>query len=378
MADRYAFTTEWYDELASLTRAYTLLYYPEESRKCGMVEMVDVKNRRMFLKKTRVDGLTLEDLYVGSTVTIHSRQLHIVDYADEFTKKSLGSSKEKTLVMVKPDGMAKMGEILDRAMNEGFTLCNAEICQLTREEAAEFYAEHRGKAFFDRLLDLMTEGPILAFEINGPNAVRRWREIMGPTDPSVARRDFPHSIRAQFGTNITRDACHGSDSVESAQREIDFFFKTKSSKRKSTATFKDTTFGLVKPHAVTSGLLGKILSEITSPGRGLNISALKLIYVEKVNAQEFLEVYKGVVREYPGMVEELISGPCVAVEISGINAHSKFRELAGPPDPEIARHLRPDTLRAKFGVDKVKNAVHCTDLTEDAPLEVEYFFKILS
>ena len=344
------------------------------------MEMVDVKNRRMFLKKTRVDGLKLENLYVGGTVTIHSRQLHIVDFADEFTKKTLGTSKEKTLVMVKPDAMVKMGEILDRALAEGFTLCNAEIRRLSREDAAEFYAEHRGKEFFERLMSLMTEGPVLAFEINGPDAVKRWREILGPTDPTDARRDYPRSVRAQFGANVTRNACHGSDSVEAAQRELNFFFGTKprNGSRTTTATFKDTTLGLVKPHAVASGLLGKIVAETVSLGSGLSISALKMRHMEKINAQEFLEVYKGVVKEFPNMVEELISGPCVAMEISGTSAHDDFRKLVGPPDPEIARHLRPDTLRAKFGVDKIKNAVHCTDLPEDAPLEVEYFFKILS
>jgi len=344
-----------------------------------MVEMVDVKNRRMFLKKTRVDGLKLENLFVGSTVTIHSRQLHIVDFADEFTKKALGNSKEKTLVMVKPDAMAKMGEILDIAVSEGFTLCNAEIRRLSREDAAEFYAEHRGKEFFERLLSLMTEGPVLAFEINGPDAVKRWREILGPTDPTDARRDHPRSVRAQYGANVTRNACHGSDSTEAAQRELNFFFGTKPKNgSRSTAIFKDSTLGLIKPHAVASGHAGKIIADIVSSGTGLFISALKMRHMEKVNAQEFLEVYKEVVREFPNMVEELISGPCVALEISGTSAHADFRKLVGPPDPEIARHLRPNTLRAKFAVDKIKNAVHCTDLPEDAPLEVEYFFKILS
>jgi len=77
------------------------------------------------------------------------------------------------------------------------------------------------------------------------------------------------------------------------------------------------------------------------------------------------------------MVTELTSGPCIAMEIRAQDAPRVCRELVGPADPEIARHLRPNTLRALFGKDKVKNAVHCTDLPEDGLLEVEYFFKIL-
>ncbi|CAH2220401.1 nucleoside diphosphate kinase 7 [Pelobates cultripes] len=77
------------------------------------------------------------------------------------------------------------------------------------------------------------------------------------------------------------------------------------------------------------------------------------------------------------MVAELCCGPCVALEVCQTDAPQRFREFCGPADPEIARHLRPKTLRAEFGKTKIKNAVHCTDLPEDAALEVQYFFKIL-
>ena len=71
------------------------------------------------------------------------------------------------------------------------------------------------------------------------------------------------------------------------------------------------------------------------------------------------------------------NGPCVALEIRQENAVSSFRAFVGPHDPEIAKHLKPDTLRAKFGHDRVRNAVHCTDMPEDGVLEVKYFFEIL-
>lgn len=99
--------------------------------------------------------------------------------------------------------------------------------------------------------------------------------------------------------------------------------------------------------------------------------------MDRANVEEFYEVYKGVVSEYNDMVTELYSGPCVAIEIQQSNPTKTFREFCGPSDPEIARHLRPETLRANFGKTKVQNAVHCTDLPEDGLLEVQYFFKIL-
>lgn len=81
------------------------------------------------------------------------------------------------------------------------------------------------------------------------------------------------------------------------------------------------------------------------------------------------------------MVLELANGPCVAIEVchqnKDVNSYTEFRKLCGPIDPELAKQLRPNTIRAKFGMTKVKNAIHCTDLEEDTVLEVEYFFRIL-
>ena len=90
-----------------------------------------------------------------------------------------------------------------------------------------------------------------------------------------------------------------------------------------------------------------------------------------------MEVYKGVVPEYNQIVEELTNGPCIALEVRQENVVSSQRELCGPHDPELARTVRPKSLRAVFGKDKGKNGVHCTDLPEDGTLEVEYFFNIL-
>ena len=93
--------------------------------------------------------------------------------------------------------------------------------------------------------------------------------------------------------------------------------------------------------------------------------------------QEFLEVDKGVVPEYNQLVEEFTNGPCIAMEVRQENVVPALREFCGPHDPELARTVRPKSLRAAFGRDKAKNGVHCTDLPEDGTLEVEYFFNIL-
>ena len=99
--------------------------------------------------------------------------------------------------------------------------------------------------------------------------------------------------------------------------------------------------------------------------------------LDKPTAEEFFEVYKGVIPEFVPLIDQMTTGPCIVMEVRQENAVKSFRELAGPADPEIAKSLRPDTLRARFGLDKVRNAIHCTDLPEDGNLDSEYFFSIL-
>jgi nucleoside-diphosphate kinase len=126
---------------------------------------------------------------------------------------------------------------------------------------------------------------------------------------------------------------------------------------------------------VLNGDAGKIIDAILQ--EGFEISALEMFTIDKPTAEEFFEVYKGVVPEFVAMTEHMTTGPCIVMEVRQENVVKAFRDLAGPLDPEIAKNLRPHTLRARFGVDKVKNAIHCTDLPEDGTLESEYFFSIL-
>ncbi|XP_071839564.1 nucleoside diphosphate kinase homolog 7-like isoform X2 [Apostichopus japonicus] len=369
---RFAFDAEWYDQHAALIRKYQFLFYPKDST----VEMFDIKNRRLFLKRSCIDGLKFEDLYVGATVNVNSRTLTLVDYSDEYTKNILSSKKEKTLALIKPDAVLKFGQIFNAIYQSRFLVCNAKMVRLTRGEAEEFYAEHVGKAFFDNLVRFMTSGPIIAMELMKDGAIGAWRELLGPTDSSKARSDAPNSIRAMFGTDQTQNACHGSDSTMSAQRECNFFFGSKV--RRNTAMHQGSTCCIIKPSAVDTNKAGEIMAAITA--QGYQVTGLQMFHMEKANAEEFFEVYKGVVAEYIDMVNELSSGPCIVLEVTGQgdNIPTKFREFVGPADPEIARHLRPNTLRAKFGHTKINNAIHCTDLPEDGALEVEYFFRILS
>jgi len=211
-------------------------------------------------------------------------------------------------------------------------------------------------------------------ELVSDDCIKRWRNLIGPTNCQIARVEAPNSIRAIFGSEGVRNAVHGSDSSSSADREIGFFFGEKS-KLKTTALFNNCTCCIIKPHIVMESKVGKVIDHILN--EGFEISALQMFFLDRATAEEFFEVYRGVLPEFSAMANHLTNGPCIALEVRQEDAVNAFRQICGPHDPELARTLRPNTLRAKHGGDRVKNAVHCTDLPEDGVLEVEYFFNIL-
>lgn len=134
---------------------------------------------------------------------------------------------------------------------------------------------------------------------------------------------------------------------------------------KSRPYYENCTLCIIKPHAVKAKQVGEIVDAILSSG--FEVSALQMIWFDHAASQEFYEAYK-FLPEQKKMIDQLASGPAVALEVRQDNAVEKFRKLCGPYDPEVARKLEPNTLRARFGSDRVLNSVHCTDLAEDGSL----------
>jgi nucleoside-diphosphate kinase len=130
---------------------------------------------------------------------------------------------ERTLALVKPDGVARglVGEVLGRIERKGLQLVALELRTLDRQTAETHYAEHAGKSFFPSLVDFITSGPIVAAVLEGPDAIVAWRTLMGATNPVAAA---PGTIRGDLATVTQQNISHGSDSPESAAREIALFF----------------------------------------------------------------------------------------------------------------------------------------------------------
>ncbi|SDY94013.1 nucleoside-diphosphate kinase [Nitrosomonas sp. Nm58] len=130
---------------------------------------------------------------------------------------------ERTLSIIKPDAVAKnvIGQIYSRFEEAGLRIIAARMMQLSRIEAETFYGVHRGRPFFNDLVEFMTSGPVMIQVLEGEDAIRKNRELMGATDPQKAEKG---TIRADFAENIDANAVHGSDAPETAAVEIACFF----------------------------------------------------------------------------------------------------------------------------------------------------------
>lgn len=336
----YSFKTEWFDSQASIVRPYLLYFYPSDQT----LEMYDVKNRRVFLKRCAYPSIKLEDIFIGAQLTVYARQLKVVDYADDFSRSELSNKQTRMVMLAKPAAFDRIGELMDRVYGGQFVISNLQLVSLSQQQACEFFGDDRPTARADELLG----GPVVAMEIIGQDVAQR--------------------------LGFTPDTPVHLSSDRNADMESRFLF---SNPRIGTpARLKSCSLCVIKPHAVLAGVAGQIVSRIMQ--QGFQVSAMQMFNLDVNASAEFLEVYKGVSAEYNANVEQFASGPCIALEIvGGEGVVEQLREFCGPNDPEIARQIRPNTLRSEFGQTGVKNAVHCTDLPEDGPLDSEYFFSIL-
>jgi len=131
---------------------------------------------------------------------------------------------ERTFAIIKPDAVRarKAGRILARIEDAGFTIRALRLTHLTRKDAEGFYAVHRERPFFGSLTEFMSSGPCIVMALEAPDAIKKWRDLMGATDPGKAA---PNTLRKEFGASIENNATHGSDAPETAAFELGYFFR---------------------------------------------------------------------------------------------------------------------------------------------------------
>mmetsp|Transcript_84490 Transcript_84490/g.262343 ORF Transcript_84490/g.262343 Transcript_84490/m.262343 type:complete len:342 (+) Transcript_84490:81-1106(+) len=332
-ADQYKFRCEHYEEHSQMCKEFILTVFVKSARGPHELSLFDVKNNRVFLKRGvyEQDGpIRLQDLHVNGSVTVCSRKLKIIEFADSVTREMFSVRCDQVHVLVGPAALPDLGALLSAAAEAGFTLKRLKTLQ--RPSAGRF----------------------VAMELVGPDAVNSWKEV-------VKRAASPAAAEVV--------------SAEPVGPESEKLFEGK----ETTATHSQCSLCIIRPHAMREGQAGEVIDALM--GAGLEISAMQTFSLLKSQAENFYEVYKTVIpsAQYHAMIGELASGVSLAMEVRSTteDAVTKLRDLCGPYDVEIARHLRPNTLRARLGRDAVHNTVHCTDLPEDGVLESQYFFSIL-
>jgi nucleoside-diphosphate kinase len=152
----------------------------------------------------------------------------------------------------------------------------------------------------------MASDVVTGMELVKENAISSFRDVIGPTDPADAK----NALRGVFGSDGMRNAIHGSGSASEFSRESAFFF---SKVFGPTAAFNNCTCAIIKPHIVQEGLAGQVIDMILQ--EGFEISSMQMFSLDRPTAEEFFEVYKGVLPEFVGMVEHMTSGPCIVMEV---------------------------------------------------------------
>lgn len=160
------FVAEWFDNQAQLVRNYYLTFFDND----GTIEIYDIKNKRIFLKKTEVATVNKTCLFIGSVLTVFGRQFKIIEFGDAFTKKKFDFTKGKTFAMIKPDAYTNIGKILD-IVEQHFRISKIKMVKFTKEIAEEFYAEHKGKPFFEELVNFICSDLAVGLELVCDDAI---------------------------------------------------------------------------------------------------------------------------------------------------------------------------------------------------------------
>jgi len=266
---------------------------------------------------------------------------------------------ERTLALIRPDAFAtNKDQIMERIEEAGFKIALSKVVTLTKAQAEEFYSEHAGQPYFEELTSGMADRPLLALGLAKEQAIDGWRDMLGPAELEVAKTEAPDSLRAQFAVDEVKfNQLHGSDTRENAQKELNFFFPM------------EQTVAVIKPEAM--GTKDAIIDKIHEAG--FRIAARKETEITKEIAEKFYEDQKDK-DYYNDLVEHMCSGPTMFMVLSREGAVEGWRDVIGPTDPEKAKEAAPTSLRAQFGADVLKNAVHGASNKEEADKKIKEVF----
>ncbi|XP_006143069.1 thioredoxin domain-containing protein 3 [Tupaia chinensis] len=309
---------------------------------------VEAKSIPEVIKRKR-DSLEeyLERQHVSQFCDIEESVTNVAKFIDIFFpdfKKMKTVKLDRTLAVLRPALVQeKKEEVLNIIENEGFKILMQRQIQFSEEEAHALCKEFENEDYFEKLIENMTRGPSLVLVLLRDDGLQYWKQLLGPRTVEEASESFPESLCAQFAVeSLPVNQLYGSDSPETAEKEIQYFFPPQN------------TLALIKPH-VTREQRVEILQLIKKAG--FELSLLKEVLLIPEEADKIYSKIKGK-DFYKDVLEVLSEGPSVVMILTKWDAIPEWRRLMGPTDPEEARLLSPDSIRAQYGVSMLRNAVH--------------------
>uniref|UniRef100_A0A7S3GT03 DM10 domain-containing protein n=1 Tax=Spumella elongata TaxID=89044 RepID=A0A7S3GT03_9STRA len=330
------FELEWFDEVSGILQTLYLKFFLDDNT----IEIL--KGTSTFLKRIFYPEVKLSDLFVGNSITVFNRLFLIKKFANKATTEYMNAREVRYLCRIGRDNLSQLGKLLIVAKNVGLVL--GKVVTTSSSFYSSILAADQGDVVIELVGKLCTNRDALL------------KAIQVPSLSSV-------------------------DAVMASAQEIEDALR---SCGKASFRSQNCTLCLVKPHIMKSQTTGELLNAVTASG-DFQIKAVFSIHMTLSMGEELFEVYRGLYHNYSAMLEHMCSTPVLAVLVTGTGSNadyedivSSFREFVGPGDPALAKVLRPESLRARFGESVVKNSVHCTDLPEDGEMECRYFFETLS
>ncbi|XP_077614434.1 thioredoxin domain-containing protein 3 isoform X1 [Crocuta crocuta] len=308
----------------------------------------------------------LERQHISQLCDVEENMDNVKKFIDIFFPdfKNMKNLKlEKILALLRPDlFQEKKEDVLNIIDDEGFKILMERPIVLSEEEAQTLCKEFENEDYFETLIEKMTSSPSLALVLLRDNCLQHWKELIGPSTVEKAKEYLPESLCVQFAVEgLPINQLYGSDSLEMAEKEIQYFFPP------------EQTLALIKPH-VTREQREEILKYIQEAG--FEITQMKEIYL---NEEETEKIYSKIKNKdfYKDVLEMLSEGLSLVMILTKWNAVLEWRRLMGPIDPDEAKLLSPDSIRARFGISILKNAVHGSSNVYDATESINRIFEEL-
>jgi nucleoside-diphosphate kinase len=318
------FECEYYDSISNVIKILFLKFHSED----GTIELFESDPDRVYLKRIKYDGITLQDLFIGNTVSIYKKLMFIKSYCNTSTQKFFIAMEIRFLCIIENNSIPAFLDII--ASSRKYELRIGRMKTVTT----------------DIPNDGIKSGDLVV-------------ELVGLSGNSHSKFD-----------DFMSTSIEGVTMTESSYELVSNIISSKGKAKIPSYC----TLCLVKPHVVKSDTISGVLKDILAAG--FDISSMASVHLNPSMCDEIFDAYKDVVPKYGDLITHMTSAPCIAIMITGYKEDTvnEFRNLCGPYVPDVARALRPSSLRAKYGKDSTLNVVHCSDLAEHGLPECKYIF----